>query len=116
MNNMKNIYIAIAGFVLGFVICFLIFNANRIMIPTMHAQGLSSAGGATVILGKVAGVDAAVIYDSQTKRLLIYKLLAGQIIFWTSRNLETDIQCESFGTTSPTFDNVKKTCKLEDKK
>ncbi|MFN7181939.1 MAG: hypothetical protein ACK4NF_04590, partial [Planctomycetota bacterium] len=109
---MKSIYIAIAGFIAGCVLCLLFFSSSR----HIQAQNLSSAGTATIVIGKVAGTDAVILYDSLLKRLLIYKLLAGQIVFWTGRSIETDIQCEKFGNTTPAFDEVKRACKLEEKK
>ncbi len=113
---MKGVLAVIGAFVLGVAASVLVMNVNKVAVPAMQAQTAGGAGNNAILLGKIAGQDALVVLDSSTKTILIYRLLSAQIEFWAARKFETDLGCESFGTTRPSFNEVKQKCKLEEKK
>lgn len=113
---MKSAFAVIGAFVLGVVVCVLVMNASKVTTSTIQAQTAGGAGNNAIVVGKLAGNDAIVVLDSSTKTLLIYKVLSGTIEFWAARKFETDLGCEAFGITRPSFNEVKQKCKLDEKK
>jgi hypothetical protein len=115
---MKNLYINVGVFVLGFFVCFILMSSHKTTLPVIHAGETGGiAGNNTVVVTKIGNMDAAVILDSQTKTLLIYKIIAGSpgtIEFVAARKFETDLMCEKYGNTRPEIAEIKKKC--EEKK
>lgn len=111
VENMKSrMAEMIVCFIAGIIVGFLLIKASSTGIPVIQAQTAGGAGNNAMLLGKIGGQDALIVLDSSTKTILIYRLLANTIEFWSARKFETDLTCEEFGTTRPKFDEVKRKC------